>query len=46
MNDKEKKPQEYDVVLGGNNPPPVDGLVLGGKEGIVALQDIVCLLIS
>ncbi|VEP15323.1 conserved hypothetical protein [Hyella patelloides LEGE 07179] len=31
---EEKKPQEYDLVLGGNNPPPVDGLVLGGIEGV------------
>lgn len=33
MND-ERKPTEYDAVLGGNNPPPVDGLVLGGIEGV------------
>ncbi|VEP13179.1 conserved hypothetical protein [Hyella patelloides LEGE 07179] len=28
------KPKEYDLVLGGNNPPPVDGAVLGGIEGV------------
>ncbi len=33
MNDN-KKPRKYDAVLGGNNPPPVDGLVLGGIEGV------------
>ena len=31
---EERKPSEYDLVLGGNNPPPVDGVVLGGIEGI------------
>ena len=31
---EEKKPKEYDAVLGVNNLPPVDGLVLGGIEGI------------
>lgn len=31
---EQRKPKEYDAVLGGNNPPPVDGLVLGGIEGI------------
>ena len=31
---EERKPKEYDAVLGGNNPPPVDGLVLGGIEGV------------
>lgn len=30
MNDESRQPTEYDLVLGGNNPPPVDGLVLGG----------------
>lgn len=34
MNDETGKPKKYDFVLGGNNPPPVDGLVLGGIEGI------------
>ncbi len=33
MNDK-RKPSEYDLVLGGNNPPPVNGVVLGGIEGV------------
>ena len=32
---KSKRPKEYDLVLGGNNSPPVDGLVLGGKTGIL-----------
>ena len=30
MNDELKQPREYDLVFGGNNPPPIDGLVLGG----------------
>lgn len=34
MNDELKQPREYDLVLGGNNPPPTDGLVLGGIEGL------------
>ncbi len=33
MNNNKKQPQEYDLVLGGNNPP-VNSLVLGGIEGI------------
>lgn len=28
----ENQPREYDAVLGGQVPPPVDGLVLGGLE--------------
>ena len=34
MNDKLREPTEYDLVLGGDNPPPVDGLVLGGIAGV------------
>lgn len=34
MNEEERKPKEYDLVLGGNNPPPIDGVVLGGIEGV------------
>lgn len=34
MNDELKQPKEYDLVLGGNNPPPTDGLVLDGIEGV------------
>lgn len=33
MMNEERKPKEYDVVLGGNNPP-LNALVLGGIEGI------------
>ena len=29
-----KQPREFDAVLGGNNPPPVTGVVLGGIEGV------------
>lgn len=34
MNDRNRQPREYDLVLGGNNPSPTDGLVLGGIEGV------------
>ena len=34
MNNELKQPKEYDVVMGGNNSPPVNALVLGGIEGI------------
>jgi hypothetical protein len=27
-------PQEYDAVLGGQNPPPIGGVVLGGLAGV------------
>ncbi|MEM7714274.1 MAG: STM4015 family protein [Cyanobacteria bacterium P01_A01_bin.68] len=30
----ENQPREFDVVLGGNTPPPVTGVVLGGIEGV------------
>ncbi len=29
-----EQPREFDAVLGGNNPPPVMGVVLGGIEGV------------
>ena len=29
-----KQPREFDAVLGGNTPPPVTGVVLGGIEGV------------
>lgn len=29
-----RQPKEYDLVLGGNNYPPTNGLVLGGIEGV------------
>ena len=29
-----EQPREFDVVLGGKNPPPVTGVVLGGIEGV------------
>ena len=34
MPENPQEPQEYDAVLGGKNPPPVDGAVLGGIEGV------------
>lgn len=34
MNDNSNRPKKYDLVLGGNNPPPIDGVVLGGIEGV------------
>ncbi|MEH2228771.1 MAG: WD40 repeat domain-containing protein [Nostoc sp.] len=33
MPDNTKQPGEYDAVLGGKNPPPADGVVLGGLSG-------------
>lgn len=30
----ENQPREYDAVLGGQNPAPIDGVVLGGLEGV------------
>ncbi|WP_445637592.1 WD40 repeat domain-containing protein [Nostoc sp. DSM 114161] len=33
MPDNPNQPREYDAVLGGQNPPPVDGVVLGGLSG-------------
>ncbi|MEM6753074.1 MAG: hypothetical protein AAF630_08915 [Cyanobacteria bacterium P01_C01_bin.38] len=29
-----QQPREFDAVLGGNTPPPVTGVVLGGIEGV------------
>ena len=34
MNNNQNQPREFDVVLGGENPAPVTGVVLGGIEGI------------
>ncbi|MCJ8281386.1 MAG: tetratricopeptide repeat protein [Rivularia sp. ALOHA_DT_140] len=34
MSDNPQEPREYDAVLGGENPPPDDGAVLGGIEGV------------
>ncbi|NEP42583.1 MAG: formylglycine-generating enzyme family protein, partial [Okeania sp. SIO2H7] len=34
MTENRKQPREYDAVLGGKNPPPVDAAVLGGIEGV------------
>ena len=33
MNDNCDRPKKYDLVLGGSNPP-LDGVVLGGIEGV------------
>jgi hypothetical protein len=33
MNDDERKPKEYDLVLGGNNSP-LNAFVLGGIGGV------------
>ncbi len=30
----ENQPREFDAVLGGGNQAPVDGVVLGGIEGV------------
>ncbi|OUL21497.1 hypothetical protein BV372_31650 [Nostoc sp. T09] len=34
MNNNPNQPREYDAVLGGEIPPPVSGVVLGGIEGV------------
>ncbi|BAY10074.1 STM4015 family protein [Calothrix sp. NIES-2098] len=34
MTDNQNQPKDYDAVLGGQSPPPIDGVVLGGIEGI------------
>lgn len=34
MNSNQNQPREFDVVLGGENPAPVTGVVLGGIEGV------------
>lgn len=34
MSNNPNKPQEFDAVLGGKAPPPVEGIVLGGLEGV------------
>lgn len=34
MMNNERNPKEYDLVLGGHNTPPIDGVVLGGIDGV------------
>ena len=34
MTEDRRKPRPGDAVLGGKSPPPVDGAVLGGLEGV------------
>ena len=34
MNNNPNQPRDYDAVLGGQTPPPVTGVVLGGIEGV------------
>ncbi|MBC1239618.1 GUN4 domain-containing protein [Nostoc sp. 2RC] len=34
MSENLNQPREYDAVLGGQLPPPKDGVVLGGIEGV------------
>jgi len=34
MNNNQNQPREFDVVLGGENPAPITGVVLGGIEGV------------
>ncbi|MCF4969728.1 GUN4 domain-containing protein [Nostoc sp. CMAA1605] len=41
MPDDINQPREYDVVLGGQNLPPIDGVVLGGIEGVKLRLDSV-----
>ncbi|AFZ06165.1 protein of unknown function DUF323 [Oscillatoria nigro-viridis PCC 7112] len=34
MSNHQNQPREYDAVLGGQNPPPIDAAVLGGISGL------------
>ncbi|MEH2136353.1 hypothetical protein [Nostoc sp.] len=34
MINNQNEPREFDVVLGKEAPPPVQGVVLGGIEGV------------
>lgn len=34
MSENTNQPKEYDAVLGGQNPPPINAAVLGGIEGV------------
>ncbi|PSB34028.1 hypothetical protein [Chlorogloea sp. CCALA 695] len=34
MNDNQNQPTEYDAVLGGVSPPPSQGVILGGIQGV------------
>jgi len=34
MTENQNQPREYDAVLGGKNPPPINAAVLGGIEGV------------
>ncbi|BDA76180.1 hypothetical protein CAL7716_103460 (plasmid) [Calothrix sp. PCC 7716] len=34
MSTEQNQPREFDVVLGGETPPPLGGAVLGGIEGV------------
>lgn len=34
MNNNPNQPRKFDAVLGGEVPPPVSGIVLGGLEGV------------
>lgn len=34
MTNNQNEPREFDIVLGGEKPPPSQGAVLGGIEGV------------
>ncbi len=34
MTENRNQPREYDAVLGGKSPPPINAAVLGGIEGV------------
>lgn len=34
MTNNQNEPREFDIVLGGEKPPPLQGAVLGGIEGV------------
>jgi hypothetical protein len=34
MSEKQNQPRDFDAVIGGESPPPVDAAILGGIEGV------------
>ncbi len=34
MTNNQNEPREFDIVMGGETPPPIGGAVLGGVEGV------------
>ncbi|MFL9453352.1 hypothetical protein AB0758_19755 [Tolypothrix bouteillei VB521301_2] len=34
MPDNQNQPKEFDAILGGQTPPPIESAVLGGLQGV------------